>query len=625
MDITGIRLQNFRSYADSGWVPIGDKGIIVGENNAGKSNFVDAMRTFLKLSPRGRLDLSDFRKQDTEQTVCIDVRFENLSEEAEEAFNGHVFGGELLVRLRSEYVEDNSRVDTHTYELKRQVVKNTRIRNIESLSAEQKLEVYYEHEPELESFKTDERWKQESGASAERVIKAYRNSDVPERVEQWERESVTGTLEEFLPKLVAFEPERELDDATNTSSKSSLLYQLLDDAYDELSDETRQKLEQQQQQFQENLNDKYLLDTVSDLEESLSEKLESQISFDGSLNIGVELPEVKELIRRQAEVWLSEEHQNTIGDLGSGSRMSFLLSCLWETTQREADQMIFVLEEPENYLHPHSQRELNTSLNDLVESGHYVYLTTHSPELVKPSEYENVLRIESEGQTSRIHTAELDALTESQQETIETIVTPAESELFFSRSLLVCEGETERSILSVLNGFLRSDDADIDRFDAKGVSIIEAGGKSKIEIYLQIADQFDIPAVALIDDDTHKDDVEEDTEQLERIRDLADETIKLERDIEFELFKSITVDDFCTTIEYLTKHNIEQFPDDREDVQKAHQNQPHKSDAEVLAQLFSKYSVSKPTFARQLLDQVDNPTVSTDVEQAIRRTLELAE
>lgn len=91
--------------------------------------------------------------------------------------------------------------------------------------------------------------------------------------------------------------------------------------------------------------------------------------------------------------------------MGSGSRMSFLLSCIWETAERGevAEDTLLTLEEPENYLHPHSVRQLGTTIDDLAGDDDFIFLTTHSPELASVRDISSIKRISVSEGSSKVN------------------------------------------------------------------------------------------------------------------------------------------------------------------------------------------------------------------------------
>ena len=72
----------------------------------------------------------------------------------------------------------------------------------------------------------------------------------------------------------------------------------------------------------------------------------------------------------------------------------------WQTREdevaarKQSDSVIFAMEEPELFLHPHAQRRLSASLREISETPeHQVFLCTHSTHFVELEHYKEVVII----------------------------------------------------------------------------------------------------------------------------------------------------------------------------------------------------------------------------------------
>jgi len=80
--IKTITIHNFRSIKDTN-IYLGDYSLLVGANNSGKSNIIDAIRVFFEGKDYGlKYDKKrDFPKLDTDNESWIDIEFELIDEE----------------------------------------------------------------------------------------------------------------------------------------------------------------------------------------------------------------------------------------------------------------------------------------------------------------------------------------------------------------------------------------------------------------------------------------------------------------------------------------------------------------------------------------------------------------
>lgn len=571
---TQIRVENFLSYEDSGKVNLNNKTILVGENNAGKSNFVNAVREFFRFSSRARQDLNRFYNRDEDRAIRITVWFDGLTDDEKEEFKRGVDvpeDAEIAVRLVSEYNSKENRAETNDYQ--------------------QLISASNESRPE---------WAKITG--------------------------LANSLSERLPDVSHYGAERELDDAAKASNKSSLLYKLLGAAYDDIPDHSIEEFEQDRDRLKEKLED----DTpapIDDLTENLSTMMSRQVSIDGDLDIEFEIPTVKEMVQRHATILTGEGREDAIGDLGSGSQMSFVLSCIWETANRETDDVFLTLEEPENYLHPHSVRELHATVDELAGDGDFVVLTTHSPELARLSELSNIRRVQRSQEGSKIKQPD-DGIRERDIQVLETIESAATREIFFSRSLIICEGASDRDVLQIANDLLTEGNERIRAFDAEGVSIVNARSKNNVPKYLRVAETFGIPTVAILDTDINRD---EDPSKIawgtiRECRDLSDRFVMLEEDLEHALFEEIDLRNFHETMKYLSEINvIESHDRTLEDLEREQECDPEIDDmTDLFVKIFNEYEPSKPALGRELARRCDIESFPERLQCPVEAAIHLA-
>lgn len=94
MKLKRVRVQNYRSIKDI-TVELDSHTVIVGGNGAGKSTILRAIEKFYASS--GSVELDDFCDNDDTQPIDIELTFCNLSEPEQRIFGSRTLGGELTV------------------------------------------------------------------------------------------------------------------------------------------------------------------------------------------------------------------------------------------------------------------------------------------------------------------------------------------------------------------------------------------------------------------------------------------------------------------------------------------------------------------------------------------------
>lgn len=179
--------------------------------------------------------------------------------------------------------------------------------------------------------------------------------------------------------------------------------------------------------------------------------------------------------------------------LGHGIQNALVLAILQVFEQRRKQGAVFLIEEPEMFLHPQMQRALYRTIRSLGQSNQVIY-TTHSPHFVSVPEYDEVVRVARDVSGTAVRRSTL-VKTPPLEEKARKELDPERNELFFASRVLLVEGDTEKLALPE---YARRLDIDL---DVAGTSIIEVGGKRNLPAFLDIAESFGIPTGVVYDRD----------------------------------------------------------------------------------------------------------------------------
>lgn len=163
-------------------------------------------------------------------------------------------------------------------------------------------------------------------------------------------------------------------------------------------------------------------------------------------------------------------------------------------TSVENVEPILAIEEPEAHLHPHAQRRL---FKDLDEIKGPVLLTTHSPAIVEHANPLSIVRLHTvrpdEVAAQQLDPQKIDG---DDLKLLARLIRGGRADAFFARVLIVVEGPSE---VIALPAFADSMDCDLDR---DCVSVVPADGNTYAFILRACqSDQFAIPTVVTYDTD----------------------------------------------------------------------------------------------------------------------------
>lgn len=183
---------------------------------------------------------------------------------------------------------------------------------------------------------------------------------------------------------------------------------------------------------------------------------------------------------------------------GRGSlSIAVLMSVLRHAVDTEGS-LILALEEPEVALHPHMQRAL---LEELLRRNVQVILTTHSPVIAGACPPEQLVMVRKEGQQTTVRP--LISQEERVDGSIENRFKKLLSESVFARAVLIVEGETDAAFLHAVDRTLAEREG-WRTLDTEGVHIVEADSCSRIRECAQHLRRLQIPIFGLADNDPHQ-------------------------------------------------------------------------------------------------------------------------
>ena len=204
----------------------------------------------------------------------------------------------------------------------------------------------------------------------------------------------------------------------------------------------------------------------------------------------------------------------------------------------ERSHTFLAIEEPEAHLHPHVQRLVYRHYLGAGYDGPEnvsTILTTHSPHIASVAPLRSIvlLRDDSEGEFTAVTSAAEVDLSEEEEQDLQRYIDVTRGELFFARGIIFVEGDAERFLVPAFASALEID------LDALGVTVCSVAGTNFLP-YIKLVgpESLDIPFVIATDRDP-----QDGSEPLAygRVRQLLLELGSDEEDLEYlevdELFE----------------------------------------------------------------------------------------
>ena len=156
--------------------------------------------------------------------------------------------------------------------------------------------------------------------------------------------------------------------------------------------------------------------------------------------------------------------------------------------------VVFLIEEPELFLRPQTQRYLYRRLRALAAAGNQVLYSTHAPAFLNVARLEELVLVRYSARRGT-HIVQPEPLEADEAFRVVSEFDAERSELFLARSAILVEGRTEKLVLPTIFAALGHD------ADRAQVSIVECGGKSNIPVFARICKACRIPFVVVHDRD----------------------------------------------------------------------------------------------------------------------------
>lgn len=223
-----------------------------------------------------------------------------------------------------------------------------------------------------------------------------------------------------------------------------------------------------------------------DPEEAGSTEAISRVDWDSFASTVNELIAPKNLLpltRRHPEnlrIRTANGKEHAVQDLSSGERQALII--ISRILRAGTGHNVFLIDEPDAYLHPHLSRRLALALESSVGTDGQLVLATHSPAVLDTLSPSSIIRLSHAADPSLVADEE-DRLNVYRDTGFRA------SALTQSDLLLICEGESDVSLLPLLLPELAR------------ASLIAAGGRAAVVADVQRLHPFDLPVLGVVDGD----------------------------------------------------------------------------------------------------------------------------
>ena len=245
---------------------------------------------------------------------------------------------------------------------------------------------------------------------------------------------------------------------------------------------------------------------LNDFDKDASEVLKD---FFPGLTLQLELPEtkIKEFFK-SGSLKVSEAGKQGSMDfaqLGSGAQraIEMALICYLAKAAANADancaRKLLLIDEPELYLHPQGVRRIREALKELSVKGFQVVFSTHSPLMLDRANAAHTVIVRKEpltGTTTQnpLQQAVKDAIADAQAQSQTLFELGNLAEIYFADRVVICEGKTDRRVLPLAYERFFGRAPELDH-----IAFVSIGGCGNILGSLEVLRAMKIPSCAIAD------------------------------------------------------------------------------------------------------------------------------
>lgn len=242
---------------------------------------------------------------------------------------------------------------------------------------------------------------------------------------------------------------------------------------------------------------------LADIEASLSENLQTVLGPSAAgAEVSIALPTAEELLAEILSLRVQDDAASpvlSVDRLGAGYQSLLRLAILRTYAELSEDtrSAVFLIEEPEAYLNPHLRRFFGTTLRLLAERGNDVVLTTHDAAFVSLPEYRTVSRMAKKNGRSVVYRC-TDPLDFSYERIAQKLRRGGNAEVLFAEKAILCEGSDDVAAVRALLERLKIEP------DSLNISVVDCGGRDTLPDYIRLLDALSIELLVITDGDKAK-------------------------------------------------------------------------------------------------------------------------
>jgi putative ATP-dependent endonuclease of OLD family len=241
-------------------------------------------------------------------------------------------------------------------------------------------------------------------------------------------------------------------------------------------------------------------------DQEINEKLDAFFP-DITIKVHIPTPELKEVFKK-GTIKVYENllpNPKDVSSLGHGAQRSIQMTLIRHLadlkliTQQNRTKTLLLIDEPELYLHPQAIEILRKSLNILSTQGYQVIFSTHSPFMITQKDVGNTVLVRKNALLGTFKRTTLKSAIPTVEQTAQHQLTllyslSNSSNILFSEKVILVEGKTENKLLPLI----------IEKVSGRTIlhhktALVKLDGSSNIKKSIQVLTTMDLATKSIAD------------------------------------------------------------------------------------------------------------------------------
>lgn len=197
-------------------------------------------------------------------------------------------------------------------------------------------------------------------------------------------------------------------------------------------------------------------------------------------------------IYKDCKIYIDDGFKAPLGEKGSGIQSATIIGLFnfYIKNCNTKSSALLCIEEPELYLHPHARRIISDRLDDFLDNDkNQVIISTHSSEFIRTTDEKfNIILVRKDKDGTNARTVNI-------KNNKSLLLNNNHNEIFFADKVIICEGFDDYILRWI------AEEKFPGKLNENNISIITAGGKDQIGIFVDLILQLNLESFIFTDFD----------------------------------------------------------------------------------------------------------------------------